>query len=33
MRNCFDQLLLSNVPIDSTEDLVRKWIEDRGYEV
>jgi hypothetical protein len=27
------RLLLSNVPIDCTEDCLRKWIEDRGYAV
>jgi hypothetical protein len=33
MRDRVTRLLLSNVPFDCTEDLLRQWIEDRGYEV
>jgi nucleolin len=27
------RLLFSNLPFDSSDDLLRDWIEDRGYEV
>jgi hypothetical protein len=33
MRDHAPRLLLSNVPFDCTEDFLRKWVEDRGYEV